>query len=299
MPSGREFFIMQNTPDSTRTQQERTDYIKLKLLVGGGLPDADDVLERLSVPYEVVAHLKERVRSSYARQSPLTERAQAFLDRTLGRAILLPGLGQTFILDRVGMAQELSLPEHGDYFESDIVKSYRLIGGQGVLHNPKNDRRTTQGVFHVAVGGGAIPDDKVAVQTETYARLLEAALNPPRALLTLPFAPVETFVSLMLRPIVVPKVAGVTPEKTMEIKFLAPGNLISNLDFIERIFGNAGDPHLPENDAALDTEHWTGHTGFIILAPHLPQLKKKARSVLAHRRRTLQWWQLVQNHGPR
>jgi hypothetical protein len=276
MPSGREFFIMQNTPDSTRTQQERTDYIKLKLLVGGGLPDADDVLDRLSVPYEVVAHLKERVRSSYGRQSPLTERAQAFLDRTLGRAILLPGLGQTFILDRVGMAQELSLPEHGDYFESDIVKSYRLIGGQGVLHNPKNDRRTTQGVFHVAVGGGAIPDDKVAVQTETYARLLEAALNPPRALLTLPFAPVETFVSLMLRPIVVPKVAGVTPEKTMEIKFLAPGNLISNLDFIERIFGNAGDPHLPENDAALDTEHWTGHTGFIILAPHLPQLKKKA-----------------------
>ncbi len=268
--------MMPNTPDSARPPQERTDYIKLKLLVAGGLPDAGGVLDRLSVPYEVVAHLKERVRLSHGRHSPLTCRAQAFLDRTLGRVVPLPGLGQTFILDREGMAEELSLPEHGDYFESDIVKSYRLIGGQGVLHNPKNDRRTTQGVFHVAEGGGAIPDDKVAVPTETYARLLEAALRPPRALLALPFAPVvETFVSLMLRPIVVPGVAGVTPERTMEIKFLAPGNLISNLDFIERIFGNAGDPHLPENDAALDPEHWTGHTGYIILAPHLPQLKKR------------------------
>ncbi len=266
---------MPHTLDTARAPQERTDYIKLKLLVAGGLPDADGVLDRLSVPYEVVAHLKERVRLSHGLPSPLTSRAQAFLDRLLGRVIPLPGLGQSFILDRAGMAEELSLPEGGNYFESDIVKSYRLMDGQGVLHNPKSDRRTTQGVFHVAEGGGAIPDDKVAVPIETYARLLEAALHPPRALLTLPFAPVETFVSLMLRPIVVPHVAGVTPEKSMEIKFLVPGNLISNLDFIERIFGNAGDPHLPENDAGLDAEHWTGQTGYIILAPHLPQLKKK------------------------
>jgi hypothetical protein len=30
-----------------------------------------------------------------------------------------------------------------------------------------------------------------------------------------------------------------------------------------------------KNDAALDIEHWTGHTGCIILAPHLLKLKKK------------------------
>ena len=36
----------------------------------------------------------------------------------------------------------------------------------------------------------------------------------------------------------------------MEIRFFAPGNLVSNLDFVESIFGNAGDPYLPENDAA-------------------------------------------------
>ena len=62
----------------------------------------------------------------------------------------------------------------------------------------------------------------------------------------------------------------------MEIRFFAPGNLVSNLDFVESIFGNAGDPDLPENDAGLDVEHWTGHTGCVILAPHLTKVTKKA-----------------------
>ena len=246
----------------------------------------DDSCSRLSIPYEVVAHLRERVRLSFGKHSPIDQRVQGFLDRFLADAPLespvrLPGLGQVFILDREGMAQELSLPEEGDLFESDIVRSYRLSNGQGVLHNPKNDRRTTKGVFHVAEGGLPIPYDKVAVPREVFARVLQAALNPPPALLTLPFTaswdhPVETFLSLMTRPVVVPEVETVTCAKTMEVKFLAPGNLISNLDFIARIFGNAGDPHLPENDVALDCEHWTGQTGYVLLAPHLIRLTKKA-----------------------
>ena len=61
----------------------------------------------------------------------------------------------------------------------------------------------------------------------------------------------------------------------MEIRFFAPGVLVSNLDFVESIFGNAGDPFLPENDARLDAGGWTGHTGCVILAPHLTTLKKK------------------------
>ncbi len=32
---------------------------------------------------------------------------------------------------------------------------------------------------------------------------------------------------------------------------------------------------LPENDAALDALHWTGHTGCVILAPHLVGIRKK------------------------
>ena len=56
---------------------------------------------------------------------------------------------------------------------------------------------------------------------------------------------------------------------------LRAGSLISNLDFLESIFGNAGDPFVPMNDAVLDVEHWSGHTGCVILAPHLTSLTKR------------------------
>ena len=273
------------TENRADERQELIDYIKLKLMVSGGEMGQDDFVSRLTIPHEVVAHLKERIRLSYGEPSPIDARAQEFLDRYLAEVspdppIKLPGLGQSFILDRAGMARELSLPEDGDYFESDIISSYRLVQGQGVLHNPKSDRRTTQGVFHVAEGGAPIPYDKVAVPKAAFAGLLRAALDAPSSLRRLPFTasgdhPVETFVSLVTRPLVVPNVPGVTPRKTMEVRFLVPGNLVSNVDFIERIFGNGGDPHLPENDAGLDIEHWTGHTGYVILAPHLTTLTKK------------------------
>ena len=61
----------------------------------------------------------------------------------------------------------------------------------------------------------------------------------------------------------------------MELRFFVPGNLCSNLDFVESIFGNGGDPFIAENDAALDPEHWSGTTGCVILAPHLMGTTKK------------------------
>lgn len=269
-------------------RQDLVDYIKLKLMVAQSesaiAPETDAALARLSIPFEVVAHLRERIRLSYGQQSPITKRVQAFLDRYLaevdGPPVHLPGLGETFILDRAGMAEELSIPEHGDYFHSDIISSYRLLNGQGVLHNPKSDRRTTHGVFHVVEGGLPIPEDKRGVPKNVFANILRSALNPPAELKTLPFTaeaeqPFETFVSLMTRGTLFPEIAGVTPLKQIEMKYLVPGNLISNLDFIERIFGNFGDPHLPDNDSGLDVEHWGGHTGYVILAPHLITLKKK------------------------
>ena len=173
----------------------------------------------------------------------------------------------------------LSLPVDRDDFSSDIINSYRVANG--VLHNPKSDRRTTQGIFHVTEGGLPIPDDKLAVPKNVFGKMLALALNPPRDLMRLPFTatqpqPAECFVSLLLRPIVCPEVPGFTPEKTMEVRFFVPGNLVSNLDFVESIFGNGGDPILPENDSALDAEHWTGHTGCVILAPHLVKATKKS-----------------------
>jgi hypothetical protein len=209
---------------------------------------------------------------------PVDQRIQSFLYDYLQAAVEVPRLpGHSFVLDRHGLARLLSLPPDRDEFSSDIINSYRVR--QGVLHNPKSDRRTTEGIFHVTEGGLPVPADKRAVPKAVFGRLLAAALRPPPELLRLPFTSTlpesaECFVSLLLRPVVCPEVPGVTPEKSMEVRFFVPGGLVCNLDFVESIFGNAGDPHLPENDSALDTEHWTGNTGCVILAPHLNKLTK-------------------------
>ena len=182
------------------------------------------------------------------------------------------------ILERHGMARALSLPPDSDSFKSNIVSSFRVK--QGVLNNPASDRRTTKGVFHIAEGGLPIPADKKAVPLPTFAKLLERALNPPDDLLELPFTSTQEekarlFVSLLLRPVVQPAVEGVTEEKRTEVRFFGARNLTSNLDFVESIFGNAGDPYLAENDSGLDVKHWSGHTGCVILAPHLITFTKK------------------------
>ena len=127
-------------------------------------------------------------------------------------------------------------------------------------------------MFHIADYGLPVPADKIRVPLITYAKLLEAALKPPADLNLLPYTskwnkPIESMVSLMLRPLVCPEVPGYSPEKRLEVRFFVPGGCVSNLDFVESIFGNAGDPNLPENDAGLDTLHWTGTTGCVILAP--------------------------------
>ncbi len=213
------------------------------------------------------------------RLCPADTRIQAFLDTYLEDvcpegAPALPA--QTFVLDRPGMARAVSLPPETDTFSSPFLHSYRVA--QGVLHNPRSDRRTTQGVFHIVEGGLAMPADKIAVPKPVFAALLAEAVRPPDDLLTLPFTSDQDeqgrmWVSLLLRPLVCPD----TPrdaEKTMEIRFFAPASFVSNLDFVEGIFGNAGDPYLPENDAALDVLHWTGHTGCVILAPHIVGRRK-------------------------
>ena len=213
---------------------------------------------------------------------PADQRIQEFLndyfaDLALDEPVRLPG--RTLILDRHGLARMLSLPPDQDRFESDIITSYRTANG--VLHNPKHDRRTTQGAFHVADGGLPIADDKKAVPKIAFAHILQAALQPPMVLQRLPFTASQNdqaalFVSLLLRPTVCPAVDGFITKKSMEIRFFAPGNLVCNLDFVESIFGNAGDPYLVENDAGLDVDHWTGHTGCVILAPQVLALTKKA-----------------------
>lgn len=250
-------------------------------LIANGLAELDDRFDPEA--QGLLDQFRERGRLLADQRCPADQRIEAFLasyvrDTTIPGPLRLPD--QTVVLHRHGLAKELSLPENGDAFTSDLLASYRVANG--VLHNPKSDRRTTKGTFHVAEGGLPIPGDKKAVPKEVFAALFHHAMNPPAEAMVLPFtadsAPREaarSFVSLLLRPVVRPEVPGFTPVKSMEVRFFAPGTLVSNLDFVESIFGNAGDPFLPQNDAALDVEHWTGHTGCVILAPHLTRLTKK------------------------
>jgi len=266
---------------SANRSRELIRYINLKLAALGqptSRSTADPEFLEIAGPLLRNYHQKDQLLGN--RLCPADTRIQSFLDSYVRDvspkgAARLPVDG--FVLDREGMARIMSLPASADVFSSPCLKSYRVA--QGVLHNPKSDRRTTQRIFHIAEGGLPIPADKIAVPKQVFAALWAAALNPPANMLVLPFTAdqdedVRCFVSLLLRPLVCPA-AGRDPEKTMEIRFVAPGSLVSNLDFVESIFGNAGDPYLPENDAALDALHWTGHTGCVVLAPHLVGLKKK------------------------
>jgi len=266
------------TPDPTDPQL--LAYLNLKLheigQPGVKLPNGEG-LNPFVDHFLTLSREKDRVLSSHL--CPVDQRIQNYLARCLEGTGEIPRLpANTLVLDRPGLARGLSLPPGRDEHHSSILASLRLK--QGVLHNPRSDRRTTQGIFHVAEGGLPIPDDKKAVPSAVFGRLLARALTPPAELLRLPFSadsttPAECFVSLHLRPVVVPAVPGFTPVRAMETRFFVPGALVANLDFVESIFGNAGDPHLPENDAGLDPEHWTGHTGCIILATHLNGLTKK------------------------
>ena len=262
-------------------REELLRYINLKL-VALGQPSSHSTADPyfLEIAGPLLRNYYQKDQLLGDRLCPADTRIQQFLDAYLkgecpGGAARLPS--NTFVLDRPGLARAMSFPPGADEFASAYLHSYRTV--QGVLHNPKNDRRTTEGIFHIVEGGLPIPADKLAVPKEAFARLLAAALNPPAADAALPFTAdqddgASLFVSLLLRPMVCPA-TGTDPAKTMEIRFFAPGNLVSNLDFVETIFGNGGDPYLPENDAALDVLVWTGHTGCVILAPHIVGMGKK------------------------
>lgn len=261
--------------------ERRRQQAGLLLRAHGLLPSdlQDTATEVESIAAGLLRTFREQQRRLRNERCPADARIEAFLAThfaELEMTLRLPD--ETVVLSQHGIARELSLPREGDEVATPLLTSYRLYNG--VLHNPKSDRRTTQGTFHVAEGGLPVPGDKKAVPKAVFAELLQRAISPPEDLTLVPFSagdpePAHAIISLLLRPTVCPEVPGVCPKKSMEVRFFAPASLVSNLDFVESIFGNAGDPNLPENDAALDVEHWTGHTGCVILAPHLVEVTKK------------------------
>ena len=268
--------------DDPKQRERIIRYINLKL-ASMGLPYSSrtDVMD-IDIAHDLIENFKEKNRLLSTYLCPADKRIQNFINSYLSdmKSDEIPELSKdTLILDRYGLARELSVPPDKNEFITDIVSSYRVK--QGVLHNPKNDRRTTKGSFHIAEGGLPIPFDKKSVPKQAFSHLLKVAFDAPDVLKQLPFTAsqrenAKVLASVLLRPVVVPEVPGFTDRKSLEIRFFAPGNLVGNLDFVESIFGNAGDPYLPEHDAALDPDHWTGHTGCIILAPHLCQVTKVA-----------------------
>lgn len=263
-------------------RQKLRNYIVLQLAAAGiAAPEdasSDSIAEFSS---GILESLREKSRLLTSHRAPVDSRIESFLHRYFedtagGKSMKLPS--RTLTLDRHGMARELSLPINGSTFQNDLVKSYRCWNG--ILNNPKADRRTTAGTFHVCTGGMSIPGDKFTVPKNVFVNLFRAAMSPPDDMMLLPYTSeskekAKTWVSLLLRPLVCPEVQGYCERKTFETRFFVPGSLVSNLDFVESIFGNAGDPMSPQNDAGLDVRHWTGHTGCVILAPHLITLKKK------------------------
>ena len=271
-----------DTNDIASARPQLLQYVNLQLIASGQPHAADSSDSRFAeMARGLLDQHRAQTRLLSDHRCPVDKRIETFLEQYFGDLnlqdpIRLPP--HTLIVDRHGMARELALPADCDEYKSDIIKSYRVRNG--VLHNPRHDRRTTKGTFHVAEGGLPIPHEKRAVPKHVFAELLRRAFQPPEELLRLPFTSrqedqASCFVSLLLRPTVCPEVEGFTPAKSMEVRFFAPGSLVSNLDFVESIFGNAGDPHIPENDAGLDVIHWTGHTGAVILAPHLEKVTKQ------------------------
>ncbi len=235
----------------------------------------------MSLTEGLISSFREKSRLLTDHLSPADTRIQNFLNdylKDVDADVTYNLPNNTFVLNQPGMAREVSLPGDADTFKNDLVSSYRVK--QGILNNPRHDKRTTKGTFHIVGGALPVPLDKKEVPKIAFAHMLQAALSPDADMNTLPFTSnqedkAKTMVSLLLRPVVCPEVKGVISEKSLEVRFFAPGCLVSNLDFVENIFGNAGDHNLAENDSALDIEHWTGHTGCIILAPQLSRLKKK------------------------
>ena len=262
----------------TSQYQELVNYTNLKLATLG-LPTVGDQSDNptLRLSGSLVKEYREKVRLLRGYLCPADRRIQDFLSQILGTD--RPSLPtESFVLDRHGLARITSLPRDGYNFSSSIMESRRIA--QGVLHNPSSDRRTTSGVFHVADVGLPAADDKKVVPLNAAKELLRLALNPPPKDMVFPFSsneddPAKCWVSLLLRPVVCPAVEGYIREKSMEVRFFAPGGCVANLDFVESIFGNGGDPFLAENDAGLDIESWTGHTGCVIVAPHLAGTPKQ------------------------
>ena len=145
--------ISLGVPTPFAPDQRLIEYINLKLASIGcptfGSAHDSELADLVSA---LLLHQREADRLLANYLCSADQRIQTFLYdyvQDVATPAKLPA--RTFILDRHGLARALSLPPDCDEYTSDLLSSFRVK--QGVLHNPKSDRRTTEGIFHIAEGG--------------------------------------------------------------------------------------------------------------------------------------------------
>ncbi len=130
---------------STERKQLRS-YTVLQLATAGllAIDEELEATELVGYSRELLESLREKNRLLAAHRAPIDQRIEKFLAhyfRELGLKEPLRLPSKALVLDRHGMARELSLPAKGDVFKSELLDSFRCYNG--VLHNPRSDRRTT------------------------------------------------------------------------------------------------------------------------------------------------------------
>ena len=168
-------------------QHQLRDYLHMQLAVAGlavpEQPDDESLWRRT-----LLSSLREKNRLLAGHRPAIDQRIESFLNSHFGDAPIDAPLAlphPSLCLDRHGIGRLLSLPADGDHFSNELLSSYRVHNG--VIHNPRADRRTTQGTFHVCEGGLPIPADKRAIPKAVFARLFQQACRPPAESLQLPY----------------------------------------------------------------------------------------------------------------
>ena len=164
----------------TTTDAATTSAIALRLeLLGISAPAQVKQSEADRLMSPILARQRELSRRLAYRPCAADQRIQTFLDSYLEGAAATPRLPRsTFVLDQPGLARVLSLPVDSTSFTSDYVESYQVLGG--VLHNPRNDRRTTAGVFHVAEAACRSPMTRSPSRATSSPACWPTPYRPPR-----------------------------------------------------------------------------------------------------------------------
>ena len=267
---------------------DRTDQVNL-LLLANGLPVTEDfaaqALPDVSRGFLESHAEHQRLLTDY--RCPADRRIEAFLAEHFAESQARAGRpgrcgcrrGRWFS-PAMGLPGNLSLPANGEQFANDYLTSYRVEKRRAA--QSRSDRRTTEGTFHVPKAACRSPATSGRCRSGVCGELAQGGDESADGI---DDAAVFARISHSRRGHLcrcccgrwcARRFRGFRRSGRWRFGSSRPGGLVSNLDFVESIFGNAGDPFLPKNDAGLDVEHWTGHTGCVILAPHLTQLTKKS-----------------------